>query len=256
MVVAGIVALKAGGGGNKDAARISSFTECVEAGNPIMESDPRKCRSEDGRLFVEGGGDSDTGTSSDAVTVTGTVSEVDASQVSVDGPYVIAVETNNGAVRTVEVPSMGMQICAASDTIDSAPDIEVGQKVSVRGERKQNGVIVPCESADHYVQVAGENAAILSVGETETINGLSVTLEEVVQESRCPVDAECIEGGAITTRVTLANGEKTTTNIASDGVPDTFGGYEIAITDIKPPLLSGKEVPQSDYRITFEVTRQ
>ena len=34
-------------------ANIESFEECVAAGNPIMESYPRQCRTEDGENFVE-----------------------------------------------------------------------------------------------------------------------------------------------------------------------------------------------------------
>ena len=33
---------------------IGSFKECAEAGYPIMESFPRRCRTEDGRVFTEG----------------------------------------------------------------------------------------------------------------------------------------------------------------------------------------------------------
>jgi len=32
---------------------ITTFEECVEAGNPVAESYPRQCRTEDGELFVE-----------------------------------------------------------------------------------------------------------------------------------------------------------------------------------------------------------
>lgn len=32
---------------------INSFEECVSAGNPIMESHPRQCRTIDGKHFVE-----------------------------------------------------------------------------------------------------------------------------------------------------------------------------------------------------------
>jgi eight-cysteine-cluster-containing protein len=32
---------------------ITNFEECAQAGNPVMESYPRQCRSVDGRLFVE-----------------------------------------------------------------------------------------------------------------------------------------------------------------------------------------------------------
>jgi len=34
-------------------SEISSFEECVAAGNPVMESYPRQCRTQDGNLFVE-----------------------------------------------------------------------------------------------------------------------------------------------------------------------------------------------------------
>ena len=32
---------------------ITNFDECAEAGNPVMESYPRKCRTSSGREFVE-----------------------------------------------------------------------------------------------------------------------------------------------------------------------------------------------------------
>jgi len=32
---------------------VSSFQECADAGNPIMTSHPRQCRTPDGRHFVE-----------------------------------------------------------------------------------------------------------------------------------------------------------------------------------------------------------
>ena len=32
---------------------ISNFEECAAAGNPVMESYPRQCRTQDGRVFVE-----------------------------------------------------------------------------------------------------------------------------------------------------------------------------------------------------------
>jgi hypothetical protein len=37
----------------KETAPITSFKECAEAGNPVMESYPRQCRTKDGELFVE-----------------------------------------------------------------------------------------------------------------------------------------------------------------------------------------------------------
>ena len=37
----------------KQFPKIDSFEECVSAGNPVMESHPRQCRTTDGKHFVE-----------------------------------------------------------------------------------------------------------------------------------------------------------------------------------------------------------
>ncbi|MCF6276457.1 MAG: hypothetical protein L3J07_01265 [Candidatus Magasanikbacteria bacterium] len=44
---------EAKGGIFLDGSFITNFEECANAGNSIMESYPRQCRSEDGNLFVE-----------------------------------------------------------------------------------------------------------------------------------------------------------------------------------------------------------
>lgn len=36
-----------------DAPRVTNFEECAAAGNPVMESYPRQCRTPDGSHFVE-----------------------------------------------------------------------------------------------------------------------------------------------------------------------------------------------------------
>jgi len=36
-----------------DVIQINSFFDCIEAGNPAMESYPRQCRTADGKTFVE-----------------------------------------------------------------------------------------------------------------------------------------------------------------------------------------------------------
>ncbi|MSU56484.1 MAG: hypothetical protein EXS51_04250, partial [Candidatus Taylorbacteria bacterium] len=39
--------------GGKNTMPLSSFSECAEAGNPILESYPRQCKMENGRVFRE-----------------------------------------------------------------------------------------------------------------------------------------------------------------------------------------------------------
>lgn len=251
IVVIGGVLIFTGEGSNNNGA-ISSFEECVDAGNPVMESYPRQCRTQDGRLFVEEIKDPQPGTDK---SVRGFVTEIDTSQIAADGPALVVVDVPRNGEQTIALPSMGVNLCKAQQQVVSVHDVEVGDFVEVNGRVDAEGRIVPCESSDHYLRTPDLSGTVtLSVGEGEAVGPLFVRLEEVVQESRCPIDAECIEAGAITVRVTLQTpGEKRTVNIPSDEVPYEFNEYRISVADIQPPLRSGEEIAQSEYEITFNI---
>lgn len=94
----------------------------------------------------------------------------------------------------------------------------------------------------------------LGPGESGTVAGLTVTFNALVQDSRCPVDAQCIEAGAVNTNVTFAaNGTSTTRNMPSDEVPQEFEGRRISIVSVAPDRRSNAEIAPGDYRITFHI---
>ena len=95
---------------------------------------------------------------------------------------------------------------------------------------------------------------VLAVGQTGTYDSLSITLNEIVNDSRCPAGVACIWAGAVTANVTLeSKGQKMTSAIVSGTAPIQFGGYSISITDVIPPTRSGLPMQPSDYRVTFRV---
>lgn len=85
--------------------------------------------------------------------IEGRIVNIDLEQAAFDGPYVIVVEEEDGADQVVHVPSMGMALCAARDNIVSPSELSVGMEIEVMGTLTAQGVIVPCESPDHYVRV-------------------------------------------------------------------------------------------------------
>ena len=140
-------------GGNRDMQAIASFEECVAAGNPVMESFPRQCRTEDGVLFVEEVAEESQG---ETVSVEGEISSIDLEAAAVDGPIVITLATQEGGSAVINVPTMGINLCAASSSIASAFDLEVGDVLEVSGAARADGAIVPCESEAHYLRVVAE----------------------------------------------------------------------------------------------------
>lgn len=93
----------------------------------------------------------------------------------------------------------------------------------------------------------------LSVGETKTVNGVEITVNKIVEESRCPQDVVCIQAGRFVASVTLStaisHGQH---NIGTDK-PQVFGDKSVSITNAIPFPVSTKSVDPEDYRITFKV---
>lgn len=97
---------------------------------------------------------------------------------------------------------------------------------------------------------------VLSVGEEKSFGRLKIRLNSVPNDYRCPVDVQCIQAGAINTNITLTfDNETVTKNMPSDEVPQEFSGFKISISEINPPLYSGKTTRQSDYRIKFHIEK-
>lgn len=84
--------------------------------------------------------------------IQGTVSSVDLEQVMVDGPAVITLETADDSTVEIRVPSMGRNLCLATDLADPY-QIEIGDTVEVNGTMDEEGAIVPCASEEHFLRV-------------------------------------------------------------------------------------------------------
>jgi hypothetical protein len=103
-------------------------------------------------------------------------------------------------------------------------------------------------------QAPGINEAEISVNQTKLVGGIKITLHEVLQDNRCPIDVQCIEAGAITARVTfVSDTEKETFNMPSDEAPRGFDAWQASIVNVNPPAISTRSIHSSDYRVTFRV---
>lgn len=87
------------------------------------------------------------------VMFSGTVLSVDNSAMMLDGPLQFVIATEIDTTETVSVPSMGINLCAAADSVRPAFAVAEGDVVSVRGLRAEDGSIFPCDSSEHYVRI-------------------------------------------------------------------------------------------------------
>ncbi len=86
--------------------------------------------------------------------VSGVAVVVNADQIAFDGPYLISLKTEGGETVNVAVPSMGLPLCAAyqAGNITGVNLVKIGDQVEVKGKVAQDGAIVPCDAADHYLR--------------------------------------------------------------------------------------------------------
>jgi hypothetical protein len=103
-----------------------------------------------GYLFVEKSG---TGNRAKTSSIVGVVSSVNTDAIAYDGPSLITLTDNSGISHVIAIPSMGLPLCAAFDNIASVGVINVGDMISVNGEKDADGNIVPCSDANHFLSV-------------------------------------------------------------------------------------------------------
>ncbi len=99
----------------------------------------------------------------------------------------------------------------------------------------------------------------MAPGEQVSVAGTAVRLQFIGVEgdSRCPADAQCIQGGDAVVRIRSTRGgtrhdyELHTGSLA----PVTHDGVTITLTELAPYPFSARTIAPGDYRATVRVTR-
>jgi len=83
----------------------------------------------------------------------GQIIAIDLDGIAYDAPALLTVLQKGGAKQDIRVPSFGLGLCAAKDAIADLQDLKLGDMIAVRGELSDDGSIIPCRSADHYLRL-------------------------------------------------------------------------------------------------------
>ena len=95
------------------------------------------------------------------------------------------------------------------------------------------------------------------IGSVSSINSTAdITPLEVIEDSRCPIGVYCIQAGRVVVKTSVRSYDAVQiVNITSGQSVTTVDGYRISITDVQPIKRSGFNINQSDYIITYQVSR-
>ena len=101
----------------------------------------------------------------------------------------------------------------------------------------------------------------LAAGETAAVQGTSTRLRflSVSGDSRCPVDAVCIQGGDALVRIDVVpadGGPSATYDLHTGSMqPVLHRNLTIALVELRPYPFSGRSIPPDEYRATFRIMR-
>ncbi len=93
----------------------------------------------------------------------------------------------------------------------------------------------------------------VSLGETKLINRVRITLNEITQDSRCPIDAVCIQAGSVTASVTLQSDTDQETVEITEGASIAFDVFRISILSVAPARMASQPFDETAYQIVFKV---
>lgn len=112
-------------------------------------------------------------------------------------------------------------------------------------------VFVPVPAAAPSGPVA---AAGVALGQQTTIGGVLITPLELVEDSRCPVDVQCIQAGTVRVRVAINALSRDFTFTL--GEPQTVGDATITLSAVSPTeKYSTITVLPDEYLFVFTVKK-
>lgn len=108
-------------------------------------------------------------------------------------------------------------------------------------------------------QLSNGYVIILSLGEEAKVGPLVLCFENILGDSRCPIDVLCIwEGdGAILMKASIRKTEPVRHPLhthPSFGNEFEYEGYKIALTRLDPQPVSDHPIPPDEYQATLLIT--
>ncbi len=142
--------------------------------------------------------------------------------------------------------------------VDGFGDLEsfIGEEVEVYAKDMTDGSKTLYGSEDYYVKLVASAGGQPRIGETTSILGVSITPNEVLEDSRCPINVTCVWAGTVRISATLVSGLGKSTQEFSLGEPVTTEAEEITLVRVDPVAYTDADIEASEYSFFFKVSKR
>jgi hypothetical protein len=138
-------------------------------------------------------------------------------------------------------PSAAVTVPVTSTSVPTAP---------VVSEKPALGV------APSVIELTGKETSVtLKIGDTIKSRGMRAMVTEVLEDSRCPQDVQCIQAGTVHVSVKGSYGLLSKTATFTLGQSVEMRGYSVVLSAVTPEKTAGDTIATSAYAFTFTVKK-
>ena len=94
------------------------------------------------------------------------------------------------------------------------------------------------------------------LNEKITVGGITITPLEIIGDSRCPVDVQCIQAGTVTLKIQVEKGEAKEIKIVTLEKSTIFTDSRVTLKSVAPVTNSKKTIAAKDYQFMFLVVKE
>ena len=166
---------------------------------------------------------------------------------TLEGKYAV-IEGNIEFVRTDDAPITSAERAVSPAGYETLLD-NVSKRVGIEpvSTSSVDAIVLAINTGEHVETRIGEGGSALSV---------TVVPQEVLEDSRCPSDVQCIQAGTVRLRTLLTSGLGEGRQIFILGEPITTETEEITLKRVAPERQAGVEIKPDEYRFIFEVKKR
>lgn len=160
-------------------------------------------------------------------------------------------EVSNGQVTLVRED--GKPITSAESTI-----AQVGYTTLLNNVSRRLGVSADNEmEIDALLAILNSSDTVLTgLNKSGTALGITITPTEIVEDSRCPANANCIQAGTVRVRANLSSLASTSTQVFTLEQAVTVDDFNITLARVEPQPLVSVNIPTAGYQLYFKVEKR
>jgi hypothetical protein len=139
--------------------------------------------------------------------------------------------------------------------VEGFGDLEnfIGEKIEIKAKGLNDGTYTLYGDEYYYVKVLNAASATSRIGEVLDIMGLKISPLAVLEDSRCPIDVECIWAGTLRLRANLESFSGISEQVFVLGESITIENGSIKLVSVEPITDSKTNIDDSEYTFSFQV---